>query len=94
MPDGGEGKEAWATKRKLEKVFESDKAADRGFNFNNTLMIDSDYEKVRDYPLNSIVVEPYSEEAVTNPSEDPSADVLIKLREFLLKLLNEADDIQ
>jgi hypothetical protein len=30
-----------------------------GFNYHNTLMIDSDRDKVVDYPLNSIVIRPY-----------------------------------
>lgn len=66
MPDIGPNKEVWATKRKLEKIFEYDKVEERGFNFHNTLMIDSEAEKVRDYKLNSIVLHPYTEQEVLN----------------------------
>ena len=67
QPDGGEKKEIWATKRKLEKIFECDKVEERGFTFSNTLMIDSDAVKVRDYPLNSLVVYPYTEDELLQP---------------------------
>lgn len=75
QPDGGEGKEKWATKRDLDRVFKHPKIAQMGFGYHNTLMIDSDAEKVRDYPLNSIVIKPYSLahlllEKVSDPSED------------------------
>jgi len=33
-------------------------------------MIDSEYDKVVDYPFNSIVLEPYTLEALKNPGED------------------------
>ena len=35
-------KEAWATKRKLEKVFDEPKVSKLGFSFHNTIMTDSD----------------------------------------------------
>ncbi len=74
MPDGGEGKPSWATKRCLEKIFESARALEKGFSFHNTLMIDSDAYKVRDYPLNSLVLEPYTEADVR--AEDVSKDMI------------------
>lgn len=92
VPDGGPGKEIYATKRKLEKVFDHEKVQEKGFDFHNTLMIDSDFEKVRDYPLNSIVVPPYTLDEVLNPTQNQN-DILMKVRDFVYKLLNEADDV-
>ena len=73
--DPGEGREKWATKRDLSKVLTHPKAL--GFNFNNTLIVDSDGVKVRDYPLNSVVLKPYSledlfEKQMTGDYNDPS----------------------
>ncbi|CDW81122.1 UNKNOWN [Stylonychia lemnae] len=93
MPDLGEGKEHWATKRSLEKVFQNEKIEERGFNFKNTLMIDSEYDKVRDYPFNSIVIEPYSEEALRNPADDQSKNILIEVKDFVYNLLENTDDV-
>ena len=53
------GKKDFETKRKLEKVLEHPKVAPY-FDFNNTLMIDSESDKVRDYPMNAIVVPEYT----------------------------------
>jgi hypothetical protein len=58
--DPGEGREAWATKRDLEKVFSHQKVKELGFGFKNTLIVDSEAVKVRDYPLNSVVLRPYT----------------------------------
>lgn len=69
-PDGGNGKPEWATKRCLEKIFESPRVEEMGFGFKNTLMIDSEAEKVRDYPLNSLVLEPYTLEDVLQSEEE------------------------
>lgn len=59
VPDIGEGRSEWATKRSLEKVFEHQRCQEFGFGFHNTLLIDSELDKVRDYPKNSIVLKSY-----------------------------------
>lgn len=56
----------------------------RGFNLHNTLVIDSDADKVVDCKENSIIIEPYTEEAVLNKVEDKSHDILFKAKDFLL----------
>ncbi len=58
--DPGEGREKWATKRDLEKVFTHPKVKQLGFDYSNTLIIDSESVKVRDFPKNSIVLKPYT----------------------------------
>eukprot|EP00347_Sterkiella_histriomuscorum_P018758 403344290 len=59
VPDLGYDKKKWATKKRLEKVFKNDKVQKYNFGFSNTLMIDSEVDKIIDYPLNSILVQPY-----------------------------------
>ena len=59
VPDIGEGKKEYATKRCLEKVFDHQSCKDYGFNFNNTLLIDSELDKVQDYLKNSIILKAY-----------------------------------
>lgn len=85
VPDLGPNKDPWATRRKLEKVFENDKIQQKGFGFSNTLIIDSDPEKVNhsDTVKNSIIVEPYTEEAVLHPEKDQSHEILFKAKDFL-----------
>lgn len=58
--DPGEGRDSWATKRDLNKVFKNPKVQASGFSWHNTLLVDSDAVKVRDYPLNSLILEPYT----------------------------------
>eukprot|EP00347_Sterkiella_histriomuscorum_P021142 403335095 len=94
VPDLGYDKKQWATKRKLEKVFQNDKVKKYEFGFSNTLLIDSEADKIQDYPLNSILVESYEEESVLDPSIDDSQVVLHDLKDFLFKLFEEADDVQ
>lgn len=75
IKDPGEGREKWATKRDLLKVFTHPRAI--GFNYHNTLIVDSDGVKVRDYPMNSVVLKPYSledlfEQQMTGDYNDPT----------------------
>ena len=94
VPDVGPGKEAWATKRKLEKVFDFPKAQKMGFDFHNTLMVDSEWDKVRDYEWNSLVVPTYTLDDVKSPAVNEKTSVLLKVAEFICKLCDEADDVQ
>jgi hypothetical protein len=56
-----EAEQAWETKRDLNKVWMDDKCTKYGFDRNNTLMIDSEARKVRDFMENSIVIKPYTQ---------------------------------
>ena len=78
------GKEVWETKRKLEKIFEVEKIQDRNFNFHNTLMIDSEQDKVIDYPLNSIVVPEYTKEEVIAGKEAEGKTSLLQVLDYLI----------
>ena len=46
IPDVGPGKKEYATKRCLKKVFEHHKCKELGFGLHNTLLIDSEKDKV------------------------------------------------
>ncbi len=60
----------WSTKRNLNKVFEHEKCRDYGFWFKNTIMIDSDFYKIKDFKKNSILMKAYDESQVINPTDD------------------------
>jgi len=60
-------KPVYATKRDLNKVFDHHKCREFGFSFHNTVMIDSDVDKVVDFKQNSIVLKSYELEEVKNP---------------------------
>ena len=49
VPLNNPSKPAYATKRDLNKVFDHHKCQELGFSFHNTVMIDSDAEKVFDF---------------------------------------------
>ena len=60
----------WSTKRKLTKVLDHEKCKYYGFGFQNTIMIDSDFYKVKDYRENSIIIKEYDESQVIKSTED------------------------
>ena len=93
--DPGEGREKWATKRDLEKVFMHPRVAGQGFDYKNTLIVDSDGVKIRDYPLNSVVLKPYSLEDLFEQqlTGDYNDSTLPCAQSYLLKLLSEANSI-
>ena len=70
VPLNDPSKPVYATKRDLSKVLDHHKCKEYGFGLHNTIMIDSDLDKVIDYPRNSIVIKGYEESEVLNPSED------------------------
>ena len=80
--------------RDLTKVWED--AQSKKFNFGptNTFMVDSDPRKVRDHLQNAIVVEPYTFQDLIAADGGESMQKLMSIREFLKKLLEEADDVQ
>ena len=53
-------KESYDRYRDLNEVFKSEICIKAGFSFNNTLLIDSDSDKVQLFLENSIVNEPYN----------------------------------
>ena len=93
VADIGPGKKAYATKRCLEKVLEHHKCKEFNFDEHNTLMIDSELDKVIDYPKNSIVIKPYEAEEVLKPTEDQSK-ILLTVRDYIFELLEEASDVR
>lgn len=60
---------AWSTKRKLQMIWD-DQKCDGVFNHMNTLLIDSEAIKIRDYEQNSIVTRPYTLEEVEEGKQD------------------------
>ena len=72
----------YAMKRDLTKVFEHSRCQESGFSFQNSVMIDSDLKKVKDYPLNSIVIHEYTEAEVRSPNEHQSR-ILLDVRDYL-----------
>jgi len=59
-----QGPEVWSTKRDLNKVWGKDRVKDLGIGPKNTLMIDSEPFKVRDFLANTFLLEPYTVEEV------------------------------
>lgn len=55
-------------------------------------MIDSEHFKVRDFKDNSFIIQPYEESEVLEHKED-QMEILMKARDYILKVLNEAEDI-
>jgi len=90
VPD--EGPKGYETKRSLERIFDHTECKKHGFGLSNTLMIDSEAKKVRDFKANSIVIKPYTLDQVLQPSEDQSL-ILSEVREWVLAMLEEADDV-
>lgn len=74
-------------------VFDEPKVKSSGFTWRNTLMTDSDKDKIRDYPLNSIWIPEYPLEEVLDPKVD-QGKILMAARDFIRDLLNNADDVQ
>jgi hypothetical protein len=60
-------KPSYAKKRDLNQVLDHHKCKEFGFGFHNTVMIDSDVDKVVDFKQNSIVLKEYELEDVLNP---------------------------
>ena len=55
-------------------------------------MTDSERDKIRDYPFNSLCVPEYPLEELIDPKVDQSK-ILMCARDFIKKLLDEADDV-
>ena len=97
MPEG----EDWATYRDLEKVFADPKMQQKGFNATNTLLIDSEAEKVQLWRENSLVVEPFTKEDVcllpNLHSENGEVrldqwqkNYMMEIRDYVIHLLDNA----
>lgn len=83
----------WATKRDLSKVLNHHKCKEYGFDLHNTVMIDSDLIKVKDYPKNSIVIKPYEESELRKPTEDQSK-ILLEVRDYVYAMLEDCNDVR
>jgi hypothetical protein len=73
-------------------IWQDEKSQNGGFDATNTLLIDSDAFKVRDYPENSVVIKPYTKEEVLANSGD-NINILTQVRDYVLRLLDEAVDV-
>lgn len=73
-------------------VWQDDKAKAEGFGENNTLIIDSEAFKVRNYKLNSVVIKPYTLEEVEENSGD-NMNILTQCRDYVLSLLDNAENV-
>jgi len=93
VTDDRPGKELWATKRSLSMVLKNQKCKEFGIDEHNVLMIDSEIDKVRDYPNNSIVIKDYALDEVMHPTEDQSK-ILSQVKDYVFKLVEEADDVR
>jgi hypothetical protein len=91
--DPGEGRDSWATKRDLAKVFQHPKVSEQGFSWHNTLLVDSDAVKVRDYPANSMILERYSLDHLLSRF-DHQDETLPQALSEILHLLNSTDNVQ
>lgn len=74
------------------KVWKDDSSINDGFGPHNTLMLDSDFSKVREYLKNSIVITPYEKEEVYQQSEG-QLDILMTVRDYIVKLANECENV-
>ncbi len=57
-------------------------------------MVDSEKDKVVDYPLNSIVIPPYTREEVISGKEEEGKLTLKEALDYITQLLNESDNVQ
>lgn len=89
----GEAKEVWKKMRDLNLVWADDRAKKLGFGPKNTLMIDSEYEKVRDFLDNSLLIKPFELDDLKNQTTD-NALVFKQLENYIYKLADESEDVQ
>lgn len=54
------GPKAWSTKRDLNKVWDSPECLRAGFNKSNTVIVDAEAFKLRDFKENAVVVPEYT----------------------------------
>ena len=54
-----DGEDEWDTKRDLQKIWTVSKVKDAGFDATNTILVDAERRKVRDWTKNSIVVKEF-----------------------------------
>lgn len=92
VPDIGPGKKEYATKRDLSLVFEHHKCKEYGFTMENTLVIDSEFEKVRNYPNNAVVIKAYDLEEVKLAHDDQTA-ILLEVRDWVFGLLESTQGV-
>jgi hypothetical protein len=87
--------------RDLHEVFKSEICTKKGFSFHNTLLIDSDSDKVQLFLENSIVNEPYKMEDVQFIEHKDGSkrdnkwheDHMAKLTDFVIAMADEADSV-
>ena len=83
----------WETKRNLNKVLKHQKCRDYGFGLHNTIMIDNEFYKIKDFQKNSILIKEYEESQVKKPTEDQSK-ILMEVKDYLFNLLEESSDVR
>ena len=87
--------------RDLNEVFKSEMCIKNGFSFNNTLLIDSDSDKVQLFLANSIVNEPYKMQDVQFIAHEDGSirdkkwheDHMSRLTDFVIAMADEADSV-
>ena len=87
--------------RDLNEVFKSKVCTENEFSFHNTLMIDSDSDKVQLFLENSIVNEPYTMKDVQFLEHDDGSkrdnkwheDHMARLTDFVIAMADEADSV-
>ena len=65
-----EGDHSWSTMRDLPKLWNCKNTPAFGHNIQNTLMIDDSFQKMREYPLNVLVVPEYTLERAESHIDD------------------------
>lgn len=88
-----DAKEEWKKMRDLNLVWADDRAKKLGFGPKNTLLIDSEYAKVRDFLANALLIKPFELDDLKNQTTD-NAKVFKQLEEYIYKLVDEAEDVQ
>ena len=84
-----EGDYKWSTMRDLDRIWDDERCQKLKFNSSNTIVIDSEFCKVREILPNSIVVDPYQEiELLDEEKEDKT--ILGELKEYMVELLGNA----
>lgn len=80
--------------RNLSMIWKDDKAINEGFSEKNTLLIDSEAFKVRKCADNSIVLKPYTLDEVMGKVVADNLSILGQCKDYVIKMLDEAEDVQ
>ena len=82
----------WATYRDLQKIFDEPQMKEQGFNASNTLLIDSESEKVQLWLENSLILDPYTKEDVCFQPNLRSKDNEVRTDKWQESYMKEVGD--